>query len=65
MLPYPIIYGWSAKRAGGHITVYGTSKDGHPLRVTNVDTLCAASSSELGTHALAIRSDGARYRLVA
>ncbi len=61
------ISNWTAKRAGGRITVYGVS-DGRPLKVVGVDKIEAGGYGENGTdhggQIVATDRNGARYRLL-
>lgn len=52
---------WTAKRAGGRITINGTdAKTGEPRKVVGVDTITAAKA---GKSPVAVDKDGARYEL--
>jgi len=52
------ITNWTAKRAGGRITIYGVKSDGRPLRVVGVDKIEAGSP-----HPVATDKDGTQYLL--
>ncbi len=51
---------WTAKRAGGRITVKGTDDTGHPVRIVGVDVIMRPASS---LHPIATTKDGEQFVL--
>lgn len=52
------IYDWTAKRAGGRITVYGKTREGNPRRIVGVDHI----HPRVG-EVRAVDKNGRNYRL--
>lgn len=53
---------WTAKRAGGRITIYAEGLDGRSRRITNVDTIRGGDIWE--AHPIARDAKGEEYRLL-
>lgn len=53
-----IVKNWTAKRAGGRITVYGEYTDGTPRKVVGVDSIRAAKPWPVATD-----KNGVEYEL--
>jgi hypothetical protein len=49
---------WTAKRAGGRITIYGTNEAGNPDRIVGVDKIAPDPAGECMTAVLATDKDG-------
>lgn len=57
-----VIKRWTAKRAGGRITIYGTGENGAPLRVVGVDYIKPDGPVDC-PYVVAVDKDGTRWRL--
>jgi hypothetical protein len=51
---------WTARRAGGRITINGKTDDGEPIKLVGVDTIAPSAA---GNAAIATRKDGQTFRL--
>lgn len=54
---------WTAKRAGGRITITGLDPTGKEVKVVGVDTIKAGDSAGMGTPPVATDKDGAKFLL--
>jgi hypothetical protein len=52
---------WTARRAGGRITITGTDNTGHQVKITNVDTIESRHAD--APHPVATDKSGERYVL--
>ena len=66
MQEFETIYSWTAKRAGGRITIYGKTREGNPRRLVGVDFIELNSnraSGEIDNRVRAQDKDGVNYWL--
>jgi hypothetical protein len=56
------IYSWTARRAGGAITVSGKRKDGNAVKLVGVETITTAETDE-GEITVAVMPDGVKHEL--
>jgi hypothetical protein len=61
-MDFETIFDWTAKRAGGRITVYGKTKAGDVRRLVGVDRIQPGGTAE-GNRVFAIDKDGCKYVL--
>jgi hypothetical protein len=62
-MDYERIYAWTAKRAGGYITVSGKTRQGNARKVVNINTITAEQDGAGDPLVVAIHDDGTKYEL--